>query len=283
MSETRTRSGCDPGDKGHDGRYTGWRSGATERAGGCGERVRLEDRKKRHAWWKWWKWLVAGIALAAVTFTLVSWMLFQHVPAWYQPVQVPPERVQAVRNDLARVQDQLGERIVNANQPFEIRITQDQINAWIAAREEMWPLSREWLPPEIAEPFVVIQPEGVRLAATFDNGSIQTVLSVLLEIGADEQALHVRVADVRSGSLPVPLGWLEDLLRRAGVEQKLTASFGGQGNRKFNLKSIFEGAWLPNEGVWWEPERPYRVIGLDLEPGSLTLTIRPLPYRHSRR
>jgi len=179
--------------------------------------------------------------------------------------------------------------MVRAYQPFEFRVTQDQLNAWIAAREEMWPLAREWLPPGIADPFVSIDEQGIRLAATVQFGSLQTVVGVRLAVTAAPDRLHLKLIEVTSGSLPVPASLVEQQLvsfyRKHGIQLEWPDR---QGERKLvNLNGLAsEGIDLPNLGVWRQldlPPREYRVIGLGFEPGVLTLTVQPLLYRYSTR
>lgn len=241
------------------------------------------DRKWRR---RWWKWALAGAGLIVVTFLVVSWMLFQHVPSWYRPMEVPPEQVQYVQQDLARTADALNERMVRATDSFVFEITQDQLNAWMAAREEMWPLAREWLPPRIADPFVTIDEQGIRLAVTFNSGSIQTVLSARFAVDADEESIHLQLLEVRSGSLRVPRSWLQDQLAALDLQRALGEGIGSVDNHNLNIDKIFEGISLPNEGIWRQadlPPRKYRVIGLQLKPESLAITVQPLGYDRSRR
>jgi predicted PurR-regulated permease PerM len=66
-----------------------------------------------------WKRVLAGLGLAVVAFLVAAWLLFQHVPSWYRPVEVAPDQVSQVQADLMRTTDALNERMVRADQPFE--------------------------------------------------------------------------------------------------------------------------------------------------------------------
>jgi hypothetical protein len=248
----------------------------------------LADRKRRRLHWKW---LLAGLGLAGITFLVVSWLLFQHVPSWYRPLEVPPDQVQHVQADLIRTTDTLNERMVRANAPFEFQISQDQVNAWLAAREEIWPLSREWLPKGLTDPFITIEPEALRVAASVQWGSVQTVISAQIAVSADEEQIHVRLVEVRGGSLPVPGDWIERQLVRFQQAQggrlhwPWSPQAGSDDRNTIPLGDLLKGISVPNRGVWRQldiPPRPFRVIGLKLEPGLLTVTVRPLSERVGR-
>jgi len=231
---------------------------------------------------KWWRWILALLGLGLVTFLGVTWLLFQRVPSWYQPLEVGPGWVDSVRNDFVAAQADLNERLSLLNSPFDYKISQEQLNAWIAAREDIWPLSRQWLPPELSRPFVRLDEGEVRIAATYDTGSVQTVLSARLAAAADEESIRLKLLEVHSGSLPVPTQWLQkqvsELAKRAANGTSMELPDG----RRIELDDLFKGVSLPNEGVWWQ-EQPYRVIGLRLKPGVMTLTFRPLPRRERPR
>ncbi|MBI4580150.1 MAG: hypothetical protein HY718_10640 [Planctomycetes bacterium] len=230
------------------------------------------------------RWVLPGLLAIVLATAGGLWLAFQHVPAWYRPVEIAPDQMQAVRDDLVRVQSAFGEHLALASEPFEYRISQDQINSWLAAREDIWPLSREWLPPGVSEPFVTIDPAGIRLAAACRYGSVQTVLSARVMVRADENQVHFQVIETHSGSLPVPRGWLRDRLASVPPPAEFPWAANGRGDGDpASVADVLEGVSVPNTGVWWEPKRPYRVIAVRLEDGAIVLAIRPLPYRGSCR
>ena len=78
---------------------------------------------------------MGGVAALLVGGVVTGWLLFQHIPAWYRPVEIPPAELQRVRNDLVRTSDLLAEALKEPRGPFKFRVTQDQVNAWLSARE----------------------------------------------------------------------------------------------------------------------------------------------------
>ena len=54
----------------------------------------------KHKRAKWLKRIAIGSAAAILAGVGIAWMMVQHIPAWYRPVQIPPEFEQAVLNDV---------------------------------------------------------------------------------------------------------------------------------------------------------------------------------------
>jgi hypothetical protein len=217
---------------------------------------------------------------------LVAWLLFQHIPSWYRPSPVPPGEVQRVKDDLTRTFDILSGALVHEETSFRLRFTQDQINAWLAIREQIWPETRHWLPPELSEPFVSIDEEGLRLAATYHQGGLQTVVSARLELEADTDGISARLAGVSGGALGVPQAWVRDQLLVLDatawpVGERPRAQIGGDPLPP--LSRLFEGIRLPNAWVWANGKRPFRIIDISFEPGAGVVTFEPLERQLSTR
>ena len=236
---------------------------------------------QRSRWRRRLRWALLMATGGAVLGVLGLWLALQHVPAWYHPVEIAPEHLQEVRNDLAATQGTLNEQMLLARAPFEFRISEEQINAWLSAREDIWPLSREWLPPGVSDPLVRILPDGLRLSATVRHGWMQAVVTVWLELGADPTRVYARLLDVRSGSLPLPHAWVR---HRLAAIRPPSLRHDGQA-APVSLDGLFDGISQPNSGVWTQPaalgqkavRRSFRVTALRLEAGAITVTIEPRP------
>lgn len=239
-------------------------------------------RSKRR---RWAVWIAAGTGLAIVLALLGGWLAFQRIPGWYQPVRVADEdALQRIRDDLSGTYDRFNGLLINSHEPFEFRIRQGQINAWLAAREQIWTESRFWLPDELRAPFLAIQEGRVRPAVTFADGDIRTVLNTRLSLSADEKNIFVRLEGVYLGSVPVPRKILrEQIIPRIGdrwpTGERIDSRFGG--GTVPPLVDFLDGVKLPNEFVWesflfHDASQPFKVIGLRLEEGEIVLTIQPL-------
>jgi len=233
---------------------------------------------------KWFKRIAIAAILVAGAGLGTAWMMFQHIPAWYRPVQVPPEYEQAVKDDFLRTQDNLREGLNASPHPFEYHFRQDQINAWLAKRDELWEFfhrkSRKWLPPSMSDPQVAIDPEGFRLAVTYRHRDVQTVLSAQFHASADTNGITLKLVQVAAGSLPIPSSRIQRLLARIDTHDWDLKKHTAKQSRDCpspTLTDLFEGIHLPNAWTWQEGQRTFRIIQLRFEPGELVVTFEPLP------
>ncbi len=233
--------------------------------------------------WPWVKRILAGLVLLGALAICVLWMMVQHIPSWYRPVHVPrhDDSVDRIWNDLLRTQEVLALWMVNTDEPFEHTFTQDQINAWLAIREDKWPLAREWLPPEVSDPFLHINEHGFRVAVTYREGQLRTVLNLGLRVEADEHRIHAQVLDVAAGSLSVGAGWFRDELADLDRDRWPAGdTFKYQlGDRPLpKLTDLLTGADFPNGLLEsWDVKRPFRITRIRCEPGKAVVTFEPLP------
>jgi hypothetical protein len=225
--------------------------------------------------------LIVGMGVLGVGVTL--WLMFQHIPSWYRPPAIVPvnsELSQRVRNDWLGVIGDLRDELVRSDTPFDYSVSQDQLNAWLAVREVIPKLPRNWLPPSMSEPFVLIERDGVRLAATYRSGGIRTVLSARLEIAVESSGIRVKLAEVAGGSLGMPESWVVERLalldgRTWPAGQRSDYQVGGPPLPA--LTGLYEGVSLPNTWLYKEVDRRFRVKGLRFQPGTLLVTLEPLP------
>ncbi len=218
-------------------------------------------------------WALGGAAVVAVGLAASAWMLFQRIPPWYRPTPVPAADLQAVKDDLARFEIALSERM-NGDRPFALVITQEQLNRWLAAREQMWPPARAWIPPLMEDPFVAFEPGRVRLAGTVTLGGVRTVLNATAEIRIDSDQLFLRVFGVKGGSLPMPDALVRERLRALDERRRRTAA--GPADLP-SAEGVIVGWRVPAEFVWPNGKRRFRVRGVRVEPGAMTLDLEPLP------
>lgn len=220
------------------------------------------------------RWII-GIALALLLLgTVTSWLVFQHIPRWYQPVHVGVGDVKLVQADLTATSQNFFDQ-VNGDTIFEFAITDAQLNAWLAVRDTL-PVAREWIPPAMEDPFIAFESDRVVLAATARFGSVRTVLSVVAHLAIDGHDLVVRLSDVKGGSLPVPDAVLARLLRDLDT---------AEGRRSSGLPSavdLLTGARFPAEFEWANPKRRIRLHDMRIEPGAIHLRIEPLERPHER-
>jgi len=239
-------------------------------------------------WTRWCKWATIGTALVLIAVVVAGWMLFQHIPDWYRPIEIPPDLRDAVRADCINASNSLSQLLNDSQKPFDFRLEQDRVNSWLwmAAQGEIWPRWKRALPAGVQDPHVVFGPDAVRLAISWRRGSVRTVFNARLALGADAEGIRARLLEVAAGSLPIP---------RSKVQQ-LLATLDGQvwpagkpaqnqiGNKPLPaLAGLYDGIVLPNTWIWPNGRPPFKVTKIALRAGEATLTLEPLPRQAGGR
>lgn len=235
---------------------------------------------------KRWRWILIGLGTLMVGGLVAGWFLFQHVPAWYQPMHIPWSDLQRVRNDLSVTFDSLSATLNTAQQPFKLKLSQDQLNAWLAAREGIDPKTREWLPRRLSEPMVILEPGGIRLAATYTDGSLQAIVSAKLALTASAEGITAKLEDIRGGSLSLPDGVIRRGLRAFDrlISPKLAdANVAVTGGQRPRLRDLPAGITLPNTARLPGGGQRFRVLNIEFEMGAVVLTLERLPYQPPTR
>lgn len=227
----------------------------------------------------WVKRLAVTTALLAALAAGAGWLLFQHIPAWYRPVEVSPEAAVAVRADFANMIDGVGGGLSQSPGRFECRFTQGQINTWVAAREAIDPMTRKWLPSGLHDPMVVVKPDGVLLAVSARAGGVETILAMKLRAKVEETGIRLWLTEVTCGSLPMPRALIEKHLGR--IDGALRGRSDGQAAGSIpSLTGLFEGVLLPNAWDWPSVRRRFRIADVKTEPEALIFTLEALgPYQ----
>jgi len=185
-------------------------------------------------------------------------------PEWYQPLSV---NYQALEDD-KRAQHRLENTIsaaLNADEPIEVTLSQDQLNRWIAARRELWPGETPSIEP-FSRPQVVLQKNNrVCLAAQVDYSGVQSVLSAVFQVALKDDHLIVTWDSVHAGALPAP----RELLEKAALKAARRLDFPTQSVSDGRVK------W-PNEWIWPNGKRRFRITELALAFGEIHVRLEPL-------
>lgn len=218
-----------------------------------------------------------AVAFVTVLAVALGWLAFSmlRTPAWYRPLLVPPERQQQVRNNLVAAEQAFTQSLL-AGQPFDYHIYQADLNEWLAMRKEIYPHVDELVGSTFRDPFVLITPGRIVLAGLYESAAVSGVISMELEPGFREDAIHLRLVSLRCGSVPLPLA-------AAGVKLDTPLEFDEgdawpgsplmSGNLLDGLR-IEKDAWWKNGGV------RYEVTNVIAREGRLDISVRP-SGRHS--
>ena len=223
----------------------------------------------------------ACVAALLAIVVCAGWLMFQHIPAWYQPIVISaPGDLDRVRQDLSGTYDRLDTAILLATGPFEFRLREDQINAWLAARENIEPATKGWLPAMLSDPFIHVEHDGLRVAATIHREELKAVLSAHLSVQVAPDFLRLHISEVRAGRLPVPDEWLRGAL--SDMSQRLQSVEKSKPGRTANKTTsatwnkILTGIDLKNTVVSDYINRPFRIVGLRFEPPEIVATLEPM-------
>ena len=160
--------------------------------------------------------IAAGLLLLVVAVALlVLWRASKVVPDFYaQAMAVERTGQRDASNTLIQKATVLVSDVQKPGR-WEALFTEQEVNAWLAV--DLKENHRESLPLGVAEPRVVIDPGGMRLACRASRSGVETVLSIELDAYLVEPGVvGVRIRRVRAGAIPLPLGNVLDLIRDMG-------------------------------------------------------------------
>ena len=230
------------------------------------------------------RWIAVVLVAIAPIAALALWMTFQHVPAWYRPLRLSPEQIDDARATITLFADSVSDQMVET-EPFEIVLTESQVNAWLAAMPHMLSEAEQWLPTQWSGLVVRFDVSAVRLGAHYSHRGWRAILSVGISarLAEDAQTVHLQLTDVHGGSLALPRWLVADLL-----DEKLHEAFPSElleesdDLARIILSStepahrLFEGIELPNRFIWPNGQRRYRLESLELAHQEVRLKIKPL-------
>jgi len=212
-------------------------------------------------------------AAAVVLIAAGSWLAIARVPSWYRPPHVGATQYQDVRDDLEAAFNQLNVAM-QGHQPFDYVVNEDRLNRWIAAREQIWPGLRQYVPHELQWPVVAFREEGIVVAGIVEIGAVRSVLSVLLSVRAEPDRMVVKLIRCRLGAVPMP-HWM---VRRFLEAMSRSARPDSPGHPRDLLKGVV----LENRFDWPNGARRFGIRAVDVRPGRLVATIDPSSARQGR-
>lgn len=153
--------------------------------------------------------LACCTAVIIATITVVSWLSWQP-QAWYAPPDFSqPEVVKLAERAEYRLNEEF-HTIRPIDEVWNIRITDEIMNAWLVGRLEGW-LTHDQdmeLPPEIRHPQIHTTTEGIWLAALIEfDGADPRPLALELWVWIDEGKLFVEPISLRLGKVPIPISF----------------------------------------------------------------------------
>jgi hypothetical protein len=213
--------------------------------------------------WRWRRVLLA-VAAGLIAAPIAAGCALTCRPAWYQPASIDYTRLKVDKQDLVNLLDRIGAAL-NRGEPIELELSEEQVNRWITARAEIWPDSEPKALEALRHPQIILA-DGNRLraGATVRWAGLEPVVSCTCRFVLNEEWLTIRCDSLSVGMLPVPRGWLAE---RAG---KLADSLDSS-----ECTVINGGFAFPNEWVWPNGKRRFRIQRMEISTGYATLRLEP--------
>lgn len=210
-----------------------------------------------------WSTVTIGAA-GALILALIS-AIFASIlrPSWYLPIAIDYSQLEADKRDLVSWYDRISGAL-NAGRSIEVQIDQDQLNRWVASREEMWPdLALRIKGAE--DPLLRLRTGNrIEFGATVEHNGWKSVVSVRIGVAVEGRIL-ARVEQVRVGRLLFPLAVVWPLVVSRLNEHPLAAvELDGRTLRVFN------------EWVWENGRVPFRIGDLRVDDRRLQMRFDPI-------
>ena len=145
-------------------------------------------------------------------------------------------------------------------------------------RREIYPLIDEMMPVNFTDPFVVFEEDSITLAIRYTGGTVDLIVSMDLAVVFEDESLVLRTTGLHCGSIPVPLSF-----GGLGLEQSIEAAPDDvwPGSPPISGR-LPEGLHIGATARWANGGIDYRVLGVRVEPGRLTLKVESLISQHRR-
>ena len=214
--------------------------------------------------------IAAGVAIGLPV--LFIFFLAVRTPAWYRPSVIAPEERQLVRNNLVAAEQAFTESVRGPDGPFTYHLHAGDVNRWISMRREIYPLIDSLLPPMLDDPFVAFDDGRITIAGRYRVAGLRVVVSLEIQARYSAGDIILTAGKIRCGSLPLPMRFAEEALSRP-IRRGPDKVWPGSPAMSGDLLTGFHldgSAWWKNGGI------DYRVTGLKVEKGVLSLDIKPL-------
>jgi hypothetical protein len=189
-----------------------------------------------------------------------------HRPGWYRPTSVDHSRLRADKAALADLQEQISAAL-NSGREVRFQLHEDQLNRWLAARAEIWPESAteldRWQHPQVS-----MADGHIRLAATATCGSFQAIVALTCRVEVSDNEVVLRYDAFRLGALPIPRGWVSNLVGGGPAPSHPALRSGGSGTL------VVVNGW-----TWPNGRRRCRLRSLAIAAGVADVVIEPCPGR----
>lgn len=159
-----------------------------------------------------------------VLVTIVAGGLYQawrHEPEFYaKALAASPKQQELAGEELEKNVLELRNEVRREGR-WEVEFTDAQINGWMAV--DLPKDFPDLLPPTVRQPRVAIADDEITLAFRYDDGKMNTVISLGVDVWLteDPNVVAIRVRKARAGRIPLPLNQFIDKLTRAARHSEI--------------------------------------------------------------
>jgi hypothetical protein len=166
-------------------------------------------------------WIGGALLLLVAAALFVGYRAAGRVPEWYQRAAdtVEPARQRKASDEMERRVTDLASGVESTGK-WKVLFTAEQVNGWLAvALKEK---HSDLLPPDLTDPRVAIEPDGITIGGRFRRASIDSVVSLKVDVFlAEPNVIAARIRNARAGALPWPLGRVLDVISKAARENEV--------------------------------------------------------------
>lgn len=177
-----------------------------------------------------WLGVVAVVAVVVIaTIVLAAYYFLSQVPDFYEQALAQ----QGIEQD--RAGDEFEKQVldlhndVHEDHVWRAVFTDEQVNGWLATDLiEKFP---RILPYGVSDPRVVINKDKIRLACRYIGHSLNSVVSVDLEVYVTDEpnVVAIQILRVRSGALPLPVSQVLSAISTAARRARVKLSWAQDG------------------------------------------------------
>jgi hypothetical protein len=161
------------------------------------------------------------VVATIITLFLGVYRATKHEPQFYR------QALEVDRTKHAVAGDQLEKNVLDLHNEvrragrWEAVFTQSQVNGWLAV--DLPEKFGKSVPKTISDPRVRIDERAIHIAARYDDGKVESVVSLVLSahLTNEPNEIAVRIEKARAGLLPLPLKKFLDKIRASAKSAEL--------------------------------------------------------------
>ncbi len=213
--------------------------------------------------------LILSIILA-ILLIMIGYMSLIYVPDWYQPQHVSQQQQQELTDEITAISREFNNKMQRPN-TFEIAISEQQINKFLAGLDLIAPEIKELIPKNVSNPAVQLDNDEMKLGAIVEKDGKRLFASLNIKISAHDDYLTIDKLKIRIGLWPVPQTVIERYIEK----------FAKKAGKYLNdINEILTSRRIPNHFKFPNSDYDFKIKSLKASNGVLYVTIQPIFSNH---